>query len=614
MNKINCFVACVDNLKYIDLATAVLFVVDIEFIASDLFTNVYNSVAKCSKEDIKDNKLVSKLGYDQIDSKIEVYTCNLDPSELQVLIQLYDNRSNPIKVAISTFTILNKVKALSESYDEPINNLLKTINNIKLIPQSIGSISQFNPNYGFDNKSFDIKLFNGLDDAYVKALRNAFSDVKYPIYNHCYLNPDIDSVNTLLKLTHTSQRNKLIARLIEHHKFAFIVTQLVELNISYIITTSIVRALKKLIKFEYSIVASSDVKLVPKMFYSIRNNDTWKLDKINTLDQSLNNMRKFVGDIFDKLDLSKSVITGSAITACCYNPNLYNFDDRIAMLYPAYHSTPLSGSLTSEMLDGKLINYDYICILECKDQKTIFKFEPGSDVDIAVLEDFEIEAAKHIAVIKEVYGDVKIVEEDRKSGKIYHISDCKNQFRPIQIYSASIANILSHHTSPVRGYCHGNGLERDIKLSPSCFVSFHESVITDFHYFAGKKLPIEVLFKQEQRGFQIMFTQDFNQYYHYGKSKLFDITNLSRYLDNRDGIHYIYQTIFPIRHQVSTGYDIRTLEIEKRYSMPRSSEVSGTTEVSRSEVSGSEVSGSEVSGSEVSGTTEVSGSEVVGSP
>ena len=236
----------------------------------------------------------------------------------------------------------------------------------------------------------------------------------------------------------------------------------------------------------------------------------------------------FVGeDLIDELDLSKSVITGSAISAVfghLQSNQLFSvFDTR----YPKYYTNPITGDMTAFLNDIKT-PLDLVNLIVEPINNNVFRvsnpmvepmaivefnYVPGADIDLAVItddtEEFNIIANKHIETVRRLIGDDRLIVEElkRRTGRMYQLTDRKRELRPIQIYPTSKRQILTHHVSLVRGWIEKIDGKLSATLAATAMRSYSfpttRPIVFDYYYFAGNKSGDSVLYKQWMRGFDI---------------------------------------------------------------------------------------------------------------
>ena len=232
----------------------------------------------------------------------------------------------------------------------------------------------------------------------------------------------------------------------------------------------------------------------------------------------------YTGFYLKDLDLSKSFITGSSITASLINTSiddhLRSWEDRIGLLYPKV-LTQLNDDdyifLTHENItlwDIRALSKDE-GIMTKGDRKISFTIKEGSDVDIAVdntVSDDEYQqiAFGHFEVIKRYYPYVKIQQYIKPKGDWNYIIYTDDPlyipvFRNVEIYRSSFRNICSHHVGSVRGCFTSRWSDKpQFYITASAMWTSLYHATPNYHYFAGRKSsPQDIIIKNIQRGINI---------------------------------------------------------------------------------------------------------------
>lgn len=280
--------------------------------------------------------------------------------------------------------------------------------------------------------------------------------------------------------------------------------------------------LKTLMAEEFRCVKNEEV-ITPEanfIFTEEHMNDTTK----PTITEARANLRYYVGDYLDELDLSQSFITGSAISASIIRSNHihgeYTREVMIDLLYPKVLTQLSPEDLTRLRTDNVDVwNIMAISNTEGKmvkgDDIMTFTIKSGSDVDIAIdntVSDDEYREIvnKHFTTIKRYCPYVKMVENLKAKGDWTYLIYTDNPdyvpvFRTVELYRSSFRNICTHHVGAVRGCFTSQWSDRpQFYLTASAmWTSFHKST-PNYHYFAGKKSnPQDVIIKNLQRGIRV---------------------------------------------------------------------------------------------------------------
>lgn len=284
-------------------------------------------------------------------------------------------------------------------------------------------------------------------------------------------------------------------------------------------------ALNTLMSDEFRCVKNGEIINNESMFiFSDEQLDGY--NKTNNTNDARKKLKYYVGDYFDELDLTRSFITGSAISACLINVNesvlgnLQTRENMIDILYPI--------TLTSmdenhrHLLKNENIHLWNIRAISPSEGiatksgiNVPFGIKEGSDVDIAVDntvtdDEYRQIAASHFAVIQKYYPDIIMKEYAKPKGDWNYVIYTENLnllpvFRRIEIYRSSFRNICSHHVGAVRG-CYTSRWSEDPKfyITASALWTSMTGKTPNYHYFAGKKSnPQDIIIKNLQRGIGI---------------------------------------------------------------------------------------------------------------
>ena len=259
-------------------------------------------------------------------------------------------------------------------------------------------------------------------------------------------------------------------------------------------------------------------------------------------EKALERLEYYVGLYFSELDLSRSFITGSAITASLINSRVTNrnkelWEDSIELLYPKV-ITEFRHEIHETLRDDNITLWNIRAVsqtegLMSKGEKShSFTIRDGSDIDIAVDntvsdEEYQQIAANHFEVIKRYYPYVKIRQYTKPKGDWNYVIYTDEPlyipvFRTVEIYRSSFRNICSHHVGAVRGCFTSRWSETpQFYITASAMWTSIHSATPNYHYFAGRKSnPQDIIVKNMIRGIGI------------SDSVLDDI--ISEYIDSND--------------------------------------------------------------------------------
>lgn len=252
--------------------------------------------------------------------------------------------------------------------------------------------------------------------------------------------------------------------------------------------------------------------------------------RLINIDQCLKNINYYVGSYLKDLDLSKSFITGSTITASLFNNRLKEYKDFFSSndeLFKYWIDSMYPILLTSlephhiDFIRKDPINWNINVLshelgqLEKNNINIPFKIKSGSDVDIAIddtVSDLEYQSIveNHFNVIKKYYPFVKIISYPKPKGDFNYViytDDPKyiTTFRQVELYRSSFNNICSHHVGSVRGCYTSRWSDKpQFYLTASAAFTLEKSASPNYHYFAGRKSnPQDVIIKNLQRGIAV---------------------------------------------------------------------------------------------------------------
>ena len=234
------------------------------------------------------------------------------------------------------------------------------------------------------------------------------------------------------------------------------------------------------------------------------------------------NLKYYVGEYLDELDLSRSFITGSAITASIIRTRRdgeYKSDRNtmIDLLYPKVLTSVDPEAMNEIRKDN--INLWFIRAVSetegiaTKGNKNVrFTIKSGSDVDIAVDntvsdEEYRRIAVSHLEVIQRYHPYAKMREVLKPKGDWNYVIYTDDSayvpvFRQVEMYRSSFRNICTHHVGAVRGAYTSRWSEKpQFYLTASALYTSMTCDTPNYHYFAGRKSnPQDVIVKNMQRG------------------------------------------------------------------------------------------------------------------
>lgn len=247
------------------------------------------------------------------------------------------------------------------------------------------------------------------------------------------------------------------------------------------------------------------------------------IEKTVPIDEAHDRLLYYVGDYLQDLDMSRSFITGSAITACLIKTSvdrkINSWEERIDILYPKI-LTEFQPKVLEILRNENITLWNIQAISENKgvmikgQQSHSFTIKSGSDVDIAVDntvsdEEYHRTAQGHYDVIKRYYPYVKLRQYTKPKGDCNYVIYTDDPryipvFRTVEIYRSSFRNICSHHVGAVRGCYTSLWSPENTPMfyltASAMWTSAHNST-PNYHYFAGRKSnPQDIIVKNMQRG------------------------------------------------------------------------------------------------------------------
>ena len=370
--------------------------------------------------------------------------------------------------------------------------------------------------------------------------------INYSLYNMRFIYKIPDDLIALCKKAYNILKNKFKNEKL-FHNLRNIISNGSFISILNDISLKDIEIVEKLFAVELGDICR-DIEINDKSAFIFKNNNS----------SYENTLRYYVGDYLDELDLSKSFITGSAITASIFNRQTshffngknvnvvnhmmdfknpdyeYNKKLVIDLLYPKIN-TIMSDDDKRTILDNNYINWKIKVIRNENGKVDInnmkgkaklghksiyFDIKSGADVDIGIDTEDDIEyeniVYKHYNIIKKYYpynengqSIIKIRQIAVKNGWNYSIYTDNAKyipiFRTVELYKSNLRNICTHHMSCVRGCYTSVYGERQFLYTASCLYSMLTYKSPNVYYFLGiKSTPQGILNKYHQRGFELI--------------------------------------------------------------------------------------------------------------
>lgn len=246
--------------------------------------------------------------------------------------------------------------------------------------------------------------------------------------------------------------------------------------------------------------------------FPLRELEPWRIATIRSHDEAKIELGHFTRGALDGIDLRGAVVTGSTIPAVIFRP--YGHRRSLTRTKVKHHFThnvvpPEEKGNDIRELNRWFMSLNYPAYvtkdLTEKEEKEEKKrvVSPSTDIDIAVIDEKDPDATvqRIIAQLMSKYPRLQRQVKDGKKHIAYTLVDPEYKVRPIQIYPASLSQILTHHTAPVRGWYDPTA---DLfHISASAALSYINMSIEDYYYFAGRS-PLDILYRLRGRGFNIL--------------------------------------------------------------------------------------------------------------
>jgi hypothetical protein len=252
-------------------------------------------------------------------------------------------------------------------------------------------------------------------------------------------------------------------------------------------------------------------------------------------------LNEYVGGYLGELDLSKTMITGSAIAASTIVttteaiPYDRNYTDYIAAHYPATKTIPRNYANYVAFVNY-MRYYDYGDLdykTSCIDDRTVLTITlrvagvnivttvldvlPGADVDMSIVVDsndaFDAVARGHYDVIQAIYPSAQLEKSHRSDptdSRYNWIITTRDPahiatFRAVEMYRASFNHVVTHHVGMVSGaYTALFSDEPKFIMSARHVLATANLASPNYYYFASRKVaPQFVIMKYFARGFDM---------------------------------------------------------------------------------------------------------------
>lgn len=242
-----------------------------------------------------------------------------------------------------------------------------------------------------------------------------------------------------------------------------------------------------------------------------------------SVEHATERLEQFVGQYLDKLDLSRSTITGSAIA---YSLIITNTELRtcregyyLRQKYPVKITTPDNVSQFYNLIknaDDSDIRVEYtdtavaVIIKNHRsgcDTVSHLSMRSGSDVDISVdvdrVAEFIAVVDGHFAVIREYYPDIILTRIELSDDRFkFKITSADVEFRTVEIYRAPFGSVLKHHLGMVSGGYTAQFGRKEFVISSRLISSMHDLYTPNYYYFPSATSSVQsIVLKYMARGF-----------------------------------------------------------------------------------------------------------------
>ena len=469
-------------------------------------------------------------------------------SSPEVLCSLVDKQDNIIPTLYEELVELEQLEMLDDMNAKSLGCRLNAhLKSIRIGKHTGDGIFWLPENYAGDADDIDQRSDEDYDDYMRRAICTHIKCRALPMAHI---------------ITMSEDRMNMVRHLVDSLQNYIEVTRWVDL--SYFVginrnrATISTNALKTLMAEEFRCVKNDEV-IDGNAVFVFTDNHLDAYEHTIPTTQARDNLRYYVGDFLDELDLSRSFITGSAITASIIKssreweysrgsevPITASRETIIDLLYPKV-ITKIASENEVKLRTENINIWHVRAVSESeglmrKGNETIsFTIKSGSDVDIVVDntvsdEEYRTIAHNHLQVIKQYYPYVNIREYMKPKGDWNYIiyTDDPNLipvFRTVEIYRSSFRNICSHHVGAVRGCYTSRWSQRaQFYITASALWTSWFTSTPNYHYFAGRKSnPQDIIVKNMLRGINVSDDVLSNLIHSYMREKRIDLAPLPFY-------------------------------------------------------------------------------------
>lgn len=276
------------------------------------------------------------------------------------------------------------------------------------------------------------------------------------------------------------------------------------------------------------------LRVTPDLPFILTGADLTRLGVPNLAPDAVQRLDHYVGGYLSELDLSRTMITGSAIAAALIvtrterqyrtSHSRLPADDFEAFVkysashYAAVKTVPVDQTAYYNLANAIMRNAQFVIssrdstvTLTVGDASTELLAEPGADVDMAIDVDsneaFDEVVRGHYAVIRRRVPTAILERSTNGERYTWKISGehVLSGFRTVELYRANFGHIITHHVGMVSGaYTAVFGDKPEFVVSARLACAMCDLATPNYYYFASRKqLPQIVVMKYAIRGFAL---------------------------------------------------------------------------------------------------------------
>lgn len=233
--------------------------------------------------------------------------------------------------------------------------------------------------------------------------------------------------------------------------------------------------------------------------------EQWHIATIRNHKEAKVEWEYFSRGALDGIDMRGAVVTGLALPATIYRP--YGHKPAPRTKYKGYVKNEIPPEERSNDIRGLNIwNIDLNYPAYTTKDPHIDRGEEREIKSAVTIDIVVIDKKSRDVIIKRIIGQLmdkypRLLRGFSDDGK-HTFSDPEYKIRPIQIYSITLDEIVSHHTSPTRGWY--DPTADTFYLTASAALSYVKRSIDDYYYLTEEK-PLDIIAQLEMRGFRNNF-------------------------------------------------------------------------------------------------------------